>query len=69
VVFIDPPFAMGFVVKTCHLLEDRGWLSKHAKIYVEAEKSLILEGMPNNWQQLKNKIAGEVAYYLFERIG
>ena len=69
VVFIDPPFAMGFVVKTCHLLEDRGWLSKHAKIYVEAEKSLILQGMPNNWQQLKNKIAGEVAYYLFERIG
>ena len=69
VVFIDPPFAMAFVVETCQLLENKGWLSKHAKIYVEAERSLKLEGIPKNWQQLKNKVAGEVGYYLFERIG
>ena len=69
VVFIDPPFAMAFVVETCQLLENKGWLSKHAKIYVEAERSLKLEGIPNNWQQLKNKVAGEVGYYVFERVG
>ena len=69
VVFIDPPFAMAFVVETCQLLENKGWLSEHAKIYVEAERSLKLEGIPKNWQQLKNKVAGEVGYYLFERVG
>ena len=33
VVFIDPPFAKSLAVQTCQWLEDKGWLSKHAKIY------------------------------------
>jgi 16S rRNA (guanine966-N2)-methyltransferase len=68
-VFIDPPFAMGLAVQTCQCLEEKDWLSKHAKIYVEAENSLKLDGMPENWRQLKSKIAGEVGYHLFERMG
>ena len=69
VVFIDPPFALGLAVQTCQWLEDKGWLSKHAKIYVEAESTLKLEGMPENWRLLKSKIAGEVGYHLYERMG
>jgi 16S rRNA (guanine966-N2)-methyltransferase len=68
VVFIDPPFAMALAVQTCQWLEDKGWLSKHAKIYVEAESSSKLDGMPPNWRQLKSKVAGEVGYHLFERL-
>jgi 16S rRNA (guanine966-N2)-methyltransferase len=67
VVFIDPPFAKGMVVATCQTLENNGWLAPHAKIYVETERLLTLEGLPANWQQLKHKVAGEVAYHLFER--
>jgi len=67
VVFIDPPFAMGLAVQTCQWLEEKGWLSKHAKIYVEAESILKLDGMPENWRQLKSKAAGEVGYHLFQR--
>jgi 16S rRNA (guanine966-N2)-methyltransferase len=69
VVFIDPPFAMAMAVQTCQWLEEKGWLSKHAKIYVEAENTLKLDGMPENWQLLKSKVAGEVGYHLLERLG
>ncbi|MDP2902907.1 MAG: 16S rRNA (guanine(966)-N(2))-methyltransferase RsmD [Methylovulum sp.] len=66
-VFIDPPFAMGLAAPTCCWLEDKNWLGQHAKIYLETESTLKLAGMPDNWQLLKRKTAGEVAYYLFER--
>ena len=68
VVFIDPPFAKALAVQTCQWLEERGWLSKQAKIYVEAEITLELKGIPENWQLLKSKVAGEVGYHLFERV-
>jgi 16S rRNA (guanine966-N2)-methyltransferase len=69
VVFIDPPFAMGLAVQTCQWLEEKGWLSKQARIYVEAESTLKLDGMPPNWRLLKSKVAGEVGYHLFEKLG
>ena len=52
VVFIDPPFGQNLAVQTCQWLEDKGWLSAHAKIYVEAESTLKLEGIPQNWRLL-----------------
>ena len=67
IVFIDPPFAQNLAVQTCQWLEDKGWLSPHAKIYVETESTLKLVGMPENWRLLKSKTAGEVGYCLFER--
>ena len=69
IVFIDPPFAMELAVQTCQWLEEKGKLSQHAKIYVETESTLKLEGLPENWQLLKSKVAGEVGYHLFERLG
>jgi 16S rRNA (guanine966-N2)-methyltransferase len=68
VVFLDPPFGLNLVIQTCRLLEDNGWLAKHAKIYVETERHFDFSGMPENWRQLKSKSAGEVGYHLFERI-
>ncbi|MBL0710358.1 MAG: 16S rRNA (guanine(966)-N(2))-methyltransferase RsmD [Colwellia sp.] len=64
VVFIDPPFRQNLVSKTAQLLT-QGWLSKQALIYVEMEK----EGeqvLPDSWQLLKEKIAGQVAYRLYQ---
>jgi len=66
-VFLDPPFAQGLVVQTAHWLEDKLWLKPHAKIYIEAERQLALLDMPTNWALLKQKTAGDVAYYLFSR--
>jgi 16S rRNA (guanine966-N2)-methyltransferase len=67
VVFIDHPFTKGLAVQTCQWLEDKGWLSVQAKIYIEVEQNLVLEGLPENWHLLKHKTAGEVGYYLFQR--
>lgn len=66
-VFLDPPFEKGLAQQSCQWLEDKNWLAPSAKIYIEVENKLPLNDMPSNWQCLKNKKAGEVAYYLFER--
>ncbi|WP_031430238.1 16S rRNA (guanine(966)-N(2))-methyltransferase RsmD [Methylomicrobium agile] len=66
-VFLDPPFAKNLALITCRLLEQNGWLADPARIYVEAEAGLALEGLPDNWELLKYKTAGEVAYRLFAR--
>lgn len=66
-VFIDPPFRQDLVTQTCELLEG-GWLAEQALIYVETETET--EGsqqLPSNWQLLKEKVAGQVVYRLFQR--
>jgi 16S rRNA (guanine966-N2)-methyltransferase len=66
-VFLDPPFGQNRIPASCQQLEQNGWLADYAKIYVEAERKLTLTDMPDNWQLLKHKTAGEVGYYLFQR--
>ena len=66
-VFLDPPFENNMVEQCCHWLEDKGWLAKTAKIYVEVERRLAVQGMPDNWKLLKSGNTGEVGYYLFVR--
>ena len=67
IVFLDPPFHQGAVGPCCRLLEERGWLASDARIYIETEKGLALEGLPENWKILRNKNAGEVGYHLYRR--
>ena len=67
-VFLDPPFSKGYSVRAANWLEEKLWLANHAKIYIEVENTLKLTGLPENWKKLKHKKAGEVAYYLFERM-
>lgn len=67
VVFLDPPFFKDLAQQTCHWLEDKGWLANNAKIYVEVEKQLLLDNMPENWQCMNEKTSGEVSYYVFVR--
>lgn len=66
IVFIDPPFRQNLISSTCELLEN-GWLAEQALIYVEME-SEGHHAIPNNWQLLKEKIAGQVAYRLYQRV-
>jgi 16S rRNA (guanine966-N2)-methyltransferase len=63
-VFIDPPFREGLVTQTAELLNN-GWLADQALIYVEMEVQSSQQ-LPNNWQLLKEKVAGQVAYRLFQ---
>ncbi|WP_028108055.1 16S rRNA (guanine(966)-N(2))-methyltransferase RsmD [Ferrimonas futtsuensis] len=66
-VFVDPPFRQGLVSPVLALLEQENWLAEEALIYVETESELSLEGVPAHWMLLKEKVAGQVAYRLFQR--
>ncbi|NLS13637.1 16S rRNA (guanine(966)-N(2))-methyltransferase RsmD [Vibrio sp. SM6] len=67
IVFIDPPFHHDLIDQTVMLLEQNGWLSPQALIYIECEKNLTLSSLPADWQLYREKIAGQVAYRLFIR--
>ena len=67
IVFIDPPYRLGLVPSCCQLLESQHWLAEGAKIYIECDAGEQLEGLPESWQCMKNKKAGQVGYYLYVR--
>lgn len=67
VVFIDPPYRHDVIAQCCKSLEDKQCLSDHAKIYIECDASKELSGLPDNWQCLKHKTAGQAGYHLFTR--
>ncbi len=68
VVFLDPPFHQGLLASCCQWLEASNLLSPDAYIYIEAEKNLTTLCLPDNWQIKKSKQAGQVAYYLIQRL-
>ena len=68
VVFLDPPFQQNLIIPACQLLEQNGWLKPQARVYLETERTWPLEGLPETWQILRSKTAGEVGYHLCQRI-
>lgn len=64
-VFIDPPFRKGLAQQTAQLLSEKG-LTDDALIYVEMETDHNTQIMPSHWQLLKEKIAGQVVYRLYQ---
>jgi len=64
-VFLDPPFQKDFLPQCIQALENSSALQIGTKIYIEMEKSAQIT-LPENWQILKNKKAGQVNYTLLE---
>ena len=67
VVFLDPPFRKGLIKETTQLLNKQA-LAKDALIYVEMESEVSTADIPENWQLLKEKKAGQVAYRLYKSL-
>ncbi|WP_426607713.1 16S rRNA (guanine(966)-N(2))-methyltransferase [Pantoea anthophila] len=67
VVFIDPPFRQGLLAQTLQLLEQNHWLADQALIYVESEVENGAPPVPPAWALYREKIAGQVAYRLYQR--
>jgi len=67
IVFLDPPFSTGLLNRSCELLESGQSLAKNAKIYVEHALDSDGPVVPDNWECLKSRSAGQVAYKLFSR--
>ncbi|MCT8579811.1 16S rRNA (guanine(966)-N(2))-methyltransferase RsmD [Glaesserella parasuis] len=59
-VFVDPPFHQGFVPQVLTALEQNGWLAENSLIYVETEKNHSPLVLPEHWQVVKEKTAGQV---------
>jgi 16S rRNA (guanine966-N2)-methyltransferase len=65
VVFLDPPFRKGLAEQAAQFL-NQGWLANDAIIYVEMEVNDNQQTMPANWSLLKEKVAGQVVYRLYQ---
>ncbi len=64
-VFLDPPFHAELLTKSGALLNSSGCLAEDAIIYIEHNIDEDI-AIPDNWVNLKEKKAGQVAYKLFE---
>ena len=65
-VFLDPPFRKARAAPCCQLLEEGGWLSDGAFIYLEVESELAFTP-PLHWQLHRETHAGESHGLLFQR--
>jgi 16S rRNA (guanine966-N2)-methyltransferase len=65
IAFLDPPFGAGLLGRAAELLSARGWLRHGALIYLEGPAREPLPPLPERWQSLRDKRAGEVGYHLF----
>ena len=66
IAFLDPPFASTLLEETAMRLEQGGWLSSGALIYVECPAAATPR-LPAAWTAVKAKRAGEVGYHLYSR--
>lgn len=66
VVFLDPPFRKGFIEQTTQLLNENS-LAENALIYIEMESEQNNQQLPLNWKLLKEKVAGQVIYRLYQK--
>lgn len=66
-VFLDPPFALDLWTPVAQRLEQGGWLTPGAWIYVESPRSAVLR-LPDAWGLHREGAAGEVRYGLYRRV-
>lgn len=67
IVFIDPPFHQGLVAEAIHWLIKCNCLADRTLIYIESEPELDNLPIPEDWQLLRDKKAGNVRYRLLAR--
>jgi 16S rRNA (guanine966-N2)-methyltransferase len=65
IVFIDPPFQANLWTEIADLLVKNMILVDNARIYLECPKKQDLPALPQQWQLIKEKTAGDVRYCLF----
>lgn len=65
-VFLDPPFALQLWTPLAQQLEQGGWLTEAAQVYVESPRGLT-PGLPPNWVLHREGEAGDVRYALYRR--
>ena len=64
IVFLDPPFAADMLGDLCRLLNETSVLARGALVYIEEDRSRTEVELPDGWQVMKSKQAGNVRYSL-----
>jgi 16S rRNA (guanine966-N2)-methyltransferase len=64
IVFLDPPFVADALDELCRLLNQEGVLADGCLVYLEQDRSRPAVHLPDSWQLLKSKTAGNVRYSL-----
>ncbi len=67
IVFLDPPYKSGLLGQCCEILQSGQSLAENAKIYLEHARGDDAIAIPDSWECLKDKSAGQVTYKLFIR--
>ena len=63
IVFVDPPYHAGLYQAAFDALEGR--LMADARVYVESDSRSPQPRVPDTWQELRGKVAGDVRYHVF----
>ena len=50
----------------CRLLDERGWLAGGAQVYLEQDRKRSMPDLPEGWEVLREKTAGQVRYALLK---
>lgn len=64
IVFVDPPYRAQILQTCIEQLAQGGWLAQGARVYFENARGEPAPGLPPGWTVLREKTAGQVAYYL-----
>jgi len=67
-VLLDPPFAEGLLAPAIERLDRHGWLAPEARVYLEAPIQIGFPPLPEEWELIRDKTAGQVRYGL-ARVG
>ena len=64
IAFLDPPFGKDALAEYVPMLEEGNWLRPGGLVYLENERAAGEPKLPETWELLKSKSAGEVGYHL-----
>jgi 16S rRNA (guanine966-N2)-methyltransferase len=64
IVFLDPPFRSDLIARCLAHLDPPGWTRRDTFVYIEAPRALQPLPIPDHWERLRSKQAGQVGYHL-----
>lgn len=63
-IFLDPPYADSLLGPACERLARPGWLAPGARIYLEAATGTGFPPLPDAWELVRERAAGQVRFAL-----
>lgn len=64
IAFLDPPFRSDLIARSSRLLDQRGWITPGGLVYIEAPRRVSALPIPDSWELIRSRAAGQVGYHL-----